>query len=201
MSQNREAPAYQEYAAAMMARIEYRTMTLQERGLLYTMRHECWANKRLPEKPGLLAKVLGFSEQEIIDCLPAVMPFFRVSEGFIFSPELEDYRKYLDERKERKSEGGKRGAAITNEKKRNARSRPNKGDTPNPSATSSGMPTTNPQQPRRVKVGSLVQSSTEKLSQEKQSQNQSLEKEVTSDPWLDDYDAASNEERMVRIEI
>lgn len=196
MSQNREAPAYQEYAAAMLARIEYRTMTLPERGLLDTMRRECWVNRRLPGRHDLLAKVLGVTEQEIDACLPAVMPFFSVSEGFIFCPELEDYRKHLEEHRARKVEGGRRGADITNKKKKDAKNRSNKGDTPNLTPTPSGMPTTNPKQPRQVKVGSLVQSSTEK-----QSPNQPLKEEVTSDPWLDDYDAASQEERMVKVEI
>jgi len=41
MTPNRTAPAYQEYAASMMARLEYRTLTLPQRGLLYSMRLEC----------------------------------------------------------------------------------------------------------------------------------------------------------------
>jgi len=41
MAPNRTAPAYQEYAASMMARFEYRTLTLAHRGLLYSMRLEC----------------------------------------------------------------------------------------------------------------------------------------------------------------
>lgn len=49
MSQNRDAPAYQEYAATILAQLSFRTMTLQERGLLYTMRLECWVNMRLPQ--------------------------------------------------------------------------------------------------------------------------------------------------------
>ena len=38
MSQNRDAPAYQEYAANLLARREFRAMSLPERGLLYTLR-------------------------------------------------------------------------------------------------------------------------------------------------------------------
>ena len=116
MSQNREAPAYQEYAASMMAQIDYRTMTLPERGLFYSMRLECWVNGRLPENPELLSKVLGFAKQEVIDSLPAVMRFFVASEGFIFCPELEDYRQHLEAKKEKAKRDGMRGAAITNSK-------------------------------------------------------------------------------------
>lgn len=34
MAQNREAPAFQEYAASLMARTDYREMSLEGRGLL-----------------------------------------------------------------------------------------------------------------------------------------------------------------------
>ncbi len=57
MSQNRKAPAYQEYAATIMAQLSFRTMSLQDRGLLYTMRLECWVNMRLPNNHNDLAKV------------------------------------------------------------------------------------------------------------------------------------------------
>ena len=48
MAQNREPPAFQEYAAAMMAKTDYRLMSLAGRGLLYTMRLECWVNLTCP---------------------------------------------------------------------------------------------------------------------------------------------------------
>jgi hypothetical protein len=196
MSQNRRPPAYQEYAADVLASIEYRVMTLAQRGLFDTMRRECWVNRRLPGRHDLLAKVLSVTEQEIDDHLPAVMFHFEESDGYIFCPELEDYRKHLAELDARKKEGGRRGAAITNKKKKDAKNRSNKGDTPNPTPISSGMPTTHPNLPRRVKVGSLVESSTVE-----QSQNQSLEKGVISDPWLDDYDTASKEEASVNSNV
>ena len=40
MTTNRTAPAYQEYAASIIARFEYQTLTLPQRGLLYSMRLE-----------------------------------------------------------------------------------------------------------------------------------------------------------------
>jgi len=83
MSQNREAPAFQEYAAAMLSRLPFRTMTLQERGLLFTMRLECWVNVRLPHNHSDLAKVLGLPISEVADSLAAVMTFFEVIDGLI----------------------------------------------------------------------------------------------------------------------
>lgn len=194
MSQNRDAPAYQEYAAAMMAKLAYRTMSLQERGLAWTMRNECWVNGSLPGRHDLLAKVLGVSEQEIDDSLPAVMAFFEVSEGAIFCPELEDYRKHLEEQKAKKIAGGRLGATITNKKKKNAKNRMDSDSTANPAANPTTNPTTIPQLPRRVKVGSLVQSSTVKPSQD-----QSLVKEVTDDSWLAEYDSETSNQVKVRV--
>lgn len=69
MSQNRPPPAYQEYAASMIADQRFRAMSLAERGLLYTMRIECWVNHSLPKTPEKLAKVLGLEIAELEKCL------------------------------------------------------------------------------------------------------------------------------------
>mgnify|MGYP007026270862 FL=1 len=50
MTQNRKPPAYQEYASTMLADISFRSMNMEARGLLYTMRLECWANGRMPSE-------------------------------------------------------------------------------------------------------------------------------------------------------
>ena len=122
--QNRTPPAYQEYASDMLARIEYRTLTLPQRGLLYSMRMECWVNQYLPESPDVLARILGFGAAEIAAELPYVMPFFAVEDGRIFSPELEAYREHLDERRKRQSDGAK----ATNQKRWGRKPRASTGD-------------------------------------------------------------------------
>lgn len=109
--QNRDAPAYQEYAASMMAKLEYRAMSLAERGLLYTMRQECWVNDRLPADPTRLAKVLGCDAMEVARALPALRTFFVEQDGFFRSPELDDYRLHLADSKKRMSDGGKKSAS------------------------------------------------------------------------------------------
>jgi hypothetical protein len=156
MSQNRNAPAYQEYAAALLAQLPFRTMTLQDRGLLYTMRLECWVNVRLPQSPADLAKVLGLPVAEITESLAAVMPFFQIVDGFVISPELENYRAHLAERKSKQSKGGKIGSAITNRKREHA----TRHATDEPSST----PASTSRLTRRGGRVSLVQSSTEKQS-------------------------------------
>lgn len=179
MSQNRDAPAYQEYAATMLSQIPFRTMNLQDRGLLYTMRMECWVNVRLPHNQNDLAKVLGLPVAEVAGSLVAVMPFFDVVDGFIVSPELENYRTHLADRKSKQSHGGKRGSAITNGKRNRPAKAVDAGVSSTPSSTS--------QPPRRGGGESLVQPSTEKPSQ-----NQPSEKAVITDPFIAEYEAVES---------
>ncbi len=179
MSQNREAPAYQEYAAAILAQLPFRTMTLQDRGLLYTMRLECWVNVRLPHNHNDLAKILGLPVADVAGSLAAVMPFFEVVDGFIFSPELENYRAHLADRKSKQSQGGKRGSAITNDKRSRTEKAVDDGVSSTPSSTLRVS--------RRGRGESLVQTSTAKPSQ-----NQLAGKAVIDDPFVADYEAAES---------
>lgn len=112
--QNRPPPAFQEFAASMMARTDYRLLNLAQRGLLYALRLECWVNHRMPADPAKLARVLGLDAAEVAAALPSLEAFFDVADGDLTCPELDDYRAHLDERRARQSEGGKRGAARTN---------------------------------------------------------------------------------------
>jgi hypothetical protein len=128
MTQNRQPPAYQEYAATMLADIKYRLMSLAERGLMDTMRRECWVNGGLPANPGPLAKILHYDQAEIEAALPAVMPFFAVERGVMVCPELEHYRIHLAEARERQAAGGRRSA---NKRK----TEQGKGDSSNPAST------------------------------------------------------------------
>lgn len=164
MAQNREPPAYQEYAATVMAKVQYRTMTLEQRGLLYTMKLECWINESLPSAPEKLAKVLGFSTDEIERCLPAVKHFFQEKEGLIWSQELEDYRNHLREIREKQAAGGRKGAAVVNQRK---------------SGVMSGISSTN------LKVNPRVLS-TDQINQDKYNQTQSLDEGVVS--FVSDYE-------------
>jgi hypothetical protein len=114
MARNRDAPAYQEYAASMMARIEYRVMPLAARGLLYSMRLECWVNRSIPSTPSVMARLLGYQPGEIEQALPFVLPFFQASGETLICTELESYRQHISDIRERQSEGGKASAARTN---------------------------------------------------------------------------------------
>ena len=114
MAQNRPAPCYQEYAASMLANVNFRQMPLAARGLLYTLRLECWENHQLPADSKKLSSVLRFDEAEIIAAMQWLDPFFQTNDGWITSPDLEDYRTHLAGQRKAQSVGGKKGAAITN---------------------------------------------------------------------------------------
>lgn len=164
MAQNRQPPAFQEYAAAMMARVEYRVMTLAERGLLYTMRLECWVNRTLPENPAMLSRVIGFDGAQVVSALPSVLPFFTVENGMISCPELDDYRNHIEGIRDRQSAGGKQGAAITNAKSKRPETSANKGKSPKLPGNSSGEPASQSRVESRVL--SPVQPSTTQPSHE-----------------------------------
>jgi len=149
MTQNRKPPAYQEYAVTILADKNFRLMTLAEWGLLFSMRLECWQNGEVPAIENELAKYLGFELSEIQTALTTrVKSFFMLNDSLFYSPELEDYRQHLDERKTKQSEGGKRGAAIVNGKSNKPRKQASSCD----SARLSG----NSQVPHRGEGGSLV---------------------------------------------
>jgi uncharacterized protein YdaU (DUF1376 family) len=163
MVQDRKAPAYQEYAASMLANKHYRLMSLAERGLLYAMRLECWENIDLPSKVDDLAKYLGVNESEVSSAFTdRVKSFFKIDGNKLTCPELDNYRQHLNDRKAKQSEGGKKGAAKTNAKFKDAG---------------------NSQVPRRDRRESLV-----KYSSDQFSKTQSLENADITDEWIDEYE-------------
>lgn len=108
--QHRDPPAYQEYAASVLAKSEFRELSLQERGLLYTLKLECWVNKSLPSDLKKLAKYAGLPEHELAEIMPNIGHFFTTKANRISSPELDNYRAHL----EKVSKARKKGADTTN---------------------------------------------------------------------------------------
>ena len=165
MAQNRKPPAFQEYAATILSSKSFRVMSLSQRGLLFTMRLECWVNQSIPSLSNDLARYLGLNNQEVLDALSAnVISYFSESEGSYMCPELEDYRQHIKEQRDKQRAGGKKAAAITNKKWK-------------------GIESGNPQ----VTCESLVQLSPVKLSS-----NQSLERGNIHDDFVKDYESVSN---------
>lgn len=174
MAQNRVPPAYQEYAASVIAATDFRILSLTERGLLYTLKLECWVNHRVPRDPSDLSKFLGVSVEELRAALPKVMFAFQTRGEFIVCPELENYRNHLEEIREKRASGGRKGAAIANEK----RTQIAKDAALNKSRVSQGSTT-----------GSL-----DKLSSGKLSSDSVINKELSIEhkEWVDDYDTTES---------
>lgn len=152
----------------MMARTDYRVLSLEGRGLLYTLRNECWVNGQLPADPPTLARVLGYPVEQVQRALQELRGFVVTVGGVLRCPELDDYRAHLDDRRERQSAGGRKGAEKTNEGRQ-------------------GPPPTTPPATPRGGRGSLV-----KPSPAQQSKVKSLEEGAVDGDWLNDYEAASN---------
>lgn len=143
-TQNRPPPSFQEYAASMLASNDFRMMSLSSRGLLYTLRLEYWLGNPLPADPMKLAKILGYHPDEISFALTELGSLVKIKDGMITIPELEDYRIYLEVRRQKQSEGGKVGAETAKRLK----------------ATKNGAyPMGDPQEPQRSTPRSLVQQS------------------------------------------
>lgn len=175
MSQKLPPPAYQTYAANILANFSFRQATLAQRGLANTIELECWVNGKIPFDVEKLAKVLGYAPSEIKSALSEAIRIgeFVVHDGFISSPKLDNYRVHLAERREKQVSGGGKGAAITN--RRDIK-------------LSSGYE-------RKVSGESQVDSQVDsqvlsiaKSSTEKQNQTQSTDK------WVSGYERAEREE-------
>lgn len=116
MAQNRPPPAFQEYAASMLSKMTFRMMSFKSRGLLYTIRLEYWVGNPLPADPEKLSRILGLTSHEVSNSLLELGELVCIDEGFLRISELDDYRKHLDDRHRRQSEGGKEGARRSKEK-------------------------------------------------------------------------------------
>lgn len=122
--QKRRAPAFQEYAADMLAYMRYRMMSLEEKGLLHLLRNECWVNDQIPAKIEELAPYLGIEINKLTASLTErVLSFFIEVNGFLISPELNAYRAQLTERSNKLATGGSKGGKSTQNKNKNNQAR------------------------------------------------------------------------------
>jgi len=124
LSLKRELPAYLEYASDILANINYRCMSLQERGLWDTMRKECWVNYCVPSNKNDLSKILHIPLNDLESCLTARVLFFFCLDGDnYYCPELNDYREKTLINRELQSIGGAAGGLKTQKKNREAKAK------------------------------------------------------------------------------
>lgn len=165
------APAFMFYASDTIADKRYRMMTLAERGLYISLLNECWVNRSMPVEPNAVAKWLGFSVEEIKPALTGrVLSFFIEADGELTSSELEKYRTVLEERREKQSKGGKKGAKSKWDKPSGLDGSPN------------GLP-------NGVSMASRVE-----MSRVEKTRSEPSRKADINDQWIDDYEKASNGE-------
>jgi len=120
----RPPPAYQEYASDLLANIDYRSMTLEERGLFHTLRLECWVNGKVHSDCRRLAVMLNIPEASVERALtPLVEGKFKIVGDCYVSEELENYREELLDRHGRMAAGGSVGGRRTQQNHRENRDR------------------------------------------------------------------------------
>lgn len=113
----RAPPAFQEYAADMLADERVREMSLEEVGLLAALRWSCWANGgEVPREPERIARLLGKDVAEVQRAMtPAVMSFLEPTPrtpSRLHAPELTSQRKRMFARSVERSRSGKKGASA-----------------------------------------------------------------------------------------
>lgn len=160
----RNPPAYQEYAATTLSTREFKLMSMEERGLLYTIKLDCWLNNNVPSSHEELAKYFGVPVEQINRALTDnVKSFLKLIGNSYECVDIEVYRHQLNARREKQSKGGKKGAKITNYKR--------------------SISAANPQLPRQDTDESLI-----KTNQFKTNLNQSVENDITT-AWIEEYES------------
>lgn len=110
----RKPPAYPQYASDMLATENYRLMTLAERGLLDTLRNQCWVSGSIPDDLDQLSRLTGTDKDELTRHMTLrVRSFFEPSSSEsqrLVCPELVKERARMDEQRAERSRSGKKGA-------------------------------------------------------------------------------------------
>ena len=114
----RPAPAFMEYASDML--VNTSGMSLDERGLLMSMRWRCWTHNEIPRTPELLAPLIGIPADQIqVSLTGKVLGFFAPTEEHsdrLNCPELEDYRLEMMAKRDSNRKNGAKGGRSTGER-------------------------------------------------------------------------------------
>ena len=170
-----DRPAFMMYAANILAKREFRSMTFAERGLWITLILECWPNQEIPANENQLSEYIGFPLGDLQRTLPKVLWYFERTGEEFYCPTLEKYRDEQDARKAKQAAGGRHGAAKTNSKR----------------SSSSKYPASSPQVPCRGSVESLDQIKTDQ-----NKPTQSLKKELpkSTQSFIADMERAESDQ-------
>lgn len=115
----RSPPAYQEYASDLLADHRFRSMTFGERGLLFTIKLECWVNERVPKDSTALENFIRATSDEMQRFFtPRVRSFLSEGEKHFLFPELENQKFNFQLKRSLQSKGGRNGGLKTQSKNR-----------------------------------------------------------------------------------
>lgn len=117
----RPPPAYLEYASDLIARREYKELSLEAKGFLWSMRNEWWVNGDFPSDAKRLAAYLGLTVETVDRLLPEIKAFYETDGQNITFPDLWAYKLKLEIQREKMSAGGKKNAIYTNTENRVAK--------------------------------------------------------------------------------
>lgn len=116
-------PAYLEFPADILNNEIFMQMSMNQRGVFWTMRMYCWKNGDVPEYRGGLSKLLGIGTTSLNKLLEdgKILRFFSETEDGhrLYCHDLELYRQLLIDKKMKRIEDGKRAAAKQLRDRRN----------------------------------------------------------------------------------
>jgi uncharacterized protein YdaU (DUF1376 family) len=116
------APAFMEYSRDVTLRIA--ALTLEERGLYWSLRLWSWTEGPLPVEPGRLARIVGVSLQKFRQLFPTVLPLLQERDGKYVCPDLEAQRDRYAEVRKAKSAAAKTRWGLEREKASNGADSP-----------------------------------------------------------------------------
>lgn len=104
-------PWFRVFASHYLADRNFRTASLEERGLVLSMQLECWVCSDIPTDPNELSQILGVPKDQVTRALsPKVLSFFNTRNQSYYSQFLDDQRNEFLDRRKKQSEGGQKGA-------------------------------------------------------------------------------------------
>jgi hypothetical protein len=172
----RPPPAFQEYASDNLANMQFRLMSLEERGLWATLRFECWVNKSIPANTQELSTLLNLNASLVERSLTnRVLSFFVFVGNYMVCPELEKYREACEIRTQALSDGGRNGGRKTQSK--------NKLNKSNESSSDKAYLESSLEAPPQAKIKPLRRN---EESREELSMKNSNNNEI--DDWIDEYE-------------
>lgn len=116
--QKDELPWMKLYVRDWLAEESVALMTLAAKGAYMDLMCRCWMGGSIPAEPSKLARLLGVTESDFEDLWLELEPHFvEESDGRLYHPRVREERAESEELYRKRSEAGRKGAAVTNAKR------------------------------------------------------------------------------------